>query len=362
MLAPVPGLLWLIHDHQRSPIADGIFWGIKGFIMPLFFLVSGFFSAQLFKKKTTWEFLRHRTKRILLPFIVSLVTILPLSLYVWMFGLVISGRVPVSKMLHPKFESYLPAEAVIDKQFWGLSHLWFLEYLYFYCVIFAVCVGMIRWCQIKIGSKITRQKEESETKSRFSFSVALPLLMILSALILWSDLQVIIGFHHGFLPFPTKLAYCGLFFVGGIFLFHEQTVLDKLCAMHAVLLGIAALLFSVALPLTHRQIASELFGTSRIVLAILLAVIAWTTVLGFVGFFLRIYPRPKPIIQYLAGASFWVYLIHHPLVGLFQIAVVDLPVSAEWKYSIVTIATISVSLLIYHWAVHQRWIGRLLNG
>ena len=40
---------------------------IHGFRMPLFFVVSGFFAAMLWRQRGMKEMLKHRAKRILLP-------------------------------------------------------------------------------------------------------------------------------------------------------------------------------------------------------------------------------------------------------------------------------------------------------
>ncbi len=52
---------------------------IHGFRMPLFFLLSGFFTAMLWKRRGLGGLLIHRVKRILLPLVVGMFTIIPLT-------------------------------------------------------------------------------------------------------------------------------------------------------------------------------------------------------------------------------------------------------------------------------------------
>ena len=52
---------------------------IHGFRMPLFFLLSGFFTAMLWKRRGLGGLLIHRVKRILLPLTVGMFTIIPLT-------------------------------------------------------------------------------------------------------------------------------------------------------------------------------------------------------------------------------------------------------------------------------------------
>ena len=58
---------------------------IHGFRMPLFFVVSGFFTAMLWKQRGIRELLKHRAKRIVLPMIAFLVPLWPIIIGV--FGL-----------------------------------------------------------------------------------------------------------------------------------------------------------------------------------------------------------------------------------------------------------------------------------
>ncbi len=91
---PMPGLVWPTHDAAPSPVVDALFWWIECIIMPLFFVISGFFAAQLIGKLGAGDFVRHRTKRLLLPMLAGVLIILPFA--VLMAGLrcsaVASGR------------------------------------------------------------------------------------------------------------------------------------------------------------------------------------------------------------------------------------------------------------------------------
>ncbi len=57
---------------------------IHGFRMPLFFVVSGFFTAMLWRRRGLRALLWHRFRRIFLPFLLGMATIVPLTL--WAYG------------------------------------------------------------------------------------------------------------------------------------------------------------------------------------------------------------------------------------------------------------------------------------
>ena len=54
--------------------------------MPLFFLISGFFTAMLWRRRGLNALLQHRIRRIFLPCIAGLITIVPVTWIV--FGMV----------------------------------------------------------------------------------------------------------------------------------------------------------------------------------------------------------------------------------------------------------------------------------
>jgi peptidoglycan/LPS O-acetylase OafA/YrhL len=70
---------WPVYDAAHTHTAFDLFFvTIHGFRMPLFFMVSGFFTAMLWRKRGLSALIRHRAKRIALPLILFTLTIMPL--------------------------------------------------------------------------------------------------------------------------------------------------------------------------------------------------------------------------------------------------------------------------------------------
>ena len=72
--APIP---WTVTDTEQSTFFEIMFAAIHGFRMPLFFLISGFFTAMLWRKRGLGGLVSQRLKRILLPLVVGCFTIIP---------------------------------------------------------------------------------------------------------------------------------------------------------------------------------------------------------------------------------------------------------------------------------------------
>lgn len=70
---------WPVQDTQQSPLFGLLMFGLHGFRMPLFFLLSGYFTMLLYRRRGLSALLRQRALRILLPCLIGLVTIIPVS-------------------------------------------------------------------------------------------------------------------------------------------------------------------------------------------------------------------------------------------------------------------------------------------
>ena len=77
-LAYVPNIPWPVQDTQPAPWLGLLFLAIHGFRMPLFFLVSGFFTAMLWQRRGPMAMLAQRYKRVFVPLVLGFCTLLPL--------------------------------------------------------------------------------------------------------------------------------------------------------------------------------------------------------------------------------------------------------------------------------------------
>ena len=70
--------IWSAQDVNQNPQYLIVLDFIHGFRMPLFFLVSGFFTAMMWQKRGSMSLFFHRTKRILLPLMLGMLVFAPL--------------------------------------------------------------------------------------------------------------------------------------------------------------------------------------------------------------------------------------------------------------------------------------------
>ncbi len=70
---------WMVSDTRQNPEFGILFSAIHGFRMPLFFVMSGFFSAMLLHRRGRGSLVKHRFRRVFLPMLVGLFTLVPLT-------------------------------------------------------------------------------------------------------------------------------------------------------------------------------------------------------------------------------------------------------------------------------------------
>lgn len=71
---------WIVTDTRQNDVFSIVFSAIHGFRMPLFFVMSGYFSAMLLRRRGGGALIKHRFHRVFLPLIVGLFTIVPLTM------------------------------------------------------------------------------------------------------------------------------------------------------------------------------------------------------------------------------------------------------------------------------------------
>ena len=96
-LSFAPLFPWPVQDERQSGIYGLLFAAIHGFRMPVFFVLSGFFTAMLWRRRGLKSVLSHRFRRVLLPFLLGLVTIVPAL--IWISGWAMASAVEAKAAL-----------------------------------------------------------------------------------------------------------------------------------------------------------------------------------------------------------------------------------------------------------------------
>ncbi len=340
---PMPGLAWPVRD-AASLTADLVCWTIELFIMPLFLVVAGYLAWQSLERRGAGPLVRNRAKRLLIPLLFGCVVILPIDLHVWVLGWVVDGFVEPVKLKSFKFDG------VIDRDLWGTGHLWFLQYLFLYVV------GAATW-------SVARQKFVIVARFRLGIQAIAIGIFAIAVTVCWIQPGVVWGFQHSFWPVPSKWIYCGMFFIAGSLLATYDPRFEWLKTNFARLAASAGLAATAAVIIGRMHLADGNDALVKILLAPVTVAAASAITLAIIAGASKYVRRVSLPIQYLAAASFWVYLVHHPIVGLVHIDLKLLipGVSPTSKLAISFLISVGVSLLTYEGLIRKTALGRLLG-
>lgn len=353
---PMPGLVWSVTD-STSSTADGIFWSIELFVMPLFLLVAGFLTQQSWLRRRSGSgLIRSRARRLLRPLLFAMVVILPIDLYIWVIGWISEGLVSPIKLKSLKFDPSL------SKHLWGLSHLWFLHYLFSYVLVFAgfrtIADRCARLPVIRFQHPVLRRMNLGMSGWIFVF-------WLVAASVIFFRPEVIWGFQHAFAPVASKWIYNGCFFAMGAVLASFDPDALKLKAVPSVgsLAAVCVLLMTVPLGVWSLKDASDVTRSSSMVLAIMTAASSLLVSVVLISECLRRFRRLPRWMNYLAAASFWIYLAHHPVLALVHIDLKWMLPSASpmFKATLATLSAVTVSLLTYECFVRRTRLGQWLG-
>jgi peptidoglycan/LPS O-acetylase OafA/YrhL len=163
---------------------------------------------------------------------------------------------------------------------------------------------------------------------------------------------------------PVLAVYGGGFALG--WLFGRQppgtiAAFGRLTVPRGLLLA-ASLVTSLKLSPLQADSGHPHFTAAHVGFVLGYATLMWTLVALTLGLFQKLCPRPRPVIRYLADSSYWMYLIHLPVVVWLQVAVAEVELHWSLKLAFVCAVTIALALLTYDLFVRATWLGRILNG
>lgn len=312
------------YAHATDPEANPYGYlidAIHGFRMPVFFALSGFFTAVLWQSRGLRRLVQHRIRRIGLPLLACMFTVIPVV--AWLFA----GD---------------EWEIVHWPQAWlvvGFAHLWFLWYLLLVVGLFAVAVRL----GLSFGSRL--------------WWLLIPATIIPQYMMGQGAFGADTPF--GVVPTPHLLAYYMVFFTFGAFFYRRGMAARRWWAL--LMLPAVALVLPAGMAVQYDGVVSGLEGALEFG-AVLQVAYAWMMCFGLMGLFCAVASGERHWVRYLSDSSYWIYICHLPLMIALQIAFLDWAVSVHLKFALVCTATVAVLLVAYRYGVRYTPVGTALNG
>jgi peptidoglycan/LPS O-acetylase OafA/YrhL len=358
-MAYLPGpQAWVVMDVERGVGAGIAFFTLHMFRMTTFFLIAGFFAHMLFHRRGVKGFLADRSKRIVIPLLVG-----------WpiLFAAIVAATIWAAAVMNggvlPKEPPPMPPPPPFA---FPLTHLWFLYVL----LIFYAGALLLR-SPVALVDRGGALRRGVDTVVRLVF--ATPLAPVFCALPMFGALAMTPNWmfwvgvptpDNSLLPNTTSLIAYGFAFGLGWLLHRQATLITAFKRGWIGHLGLAIALTAWLLAqsnfLPHFQPTAA--GPMKIALAGAYALAAWCWLFAFTGAALTFCAGHSTARRYIADASYWIYLVHLPIVMVGQVALSQLPWPWALKYLLVLVFAFPLMLGTYELFVRHSFIGGVLNG
>jgi len=243
-------------------------------------------------------------------------------------------------------------EAAKSSTAYTTMHLWFLYYLLLFSLIAAVSC---RWTWLKFDWLFQRK-----------------CLLALSPMALVPGVMgggLPIAAPESFVPTWWPFAYYGIFYWAGWQLLGRELLLDRLQPLCWPLVLVSMLLFVphyCLLPVLDITLIDQATKSQSLVPDLLESVLAsYLSVLLTLSALLvgqRFLSRSNARLRFCADSSYWVYLIHLPIILFMQTLLIPIELPVLGKLVIVTLVTWLFCLATYVVFVRYTPIGWMLNG
>ena len=323
--------------------AKGVFGGIGGFyedqpwdcimsmlypwFMMLLFVVAGISSKYALDKQTNGQFIKSRTRKLLVPATIGLLV------FQWMTGYFNTQVAGVDVLTAvPQ-----PVKHVL-RAFSGIGPLWFIQDLWLFSLVLVL---------IKVIEKGKLHNAIGKLFQKESMGLTIALVVV-GYLFVWAGAQCSISHPNpesadGLWNLYRPLAYFVPFLLG-YFVFSHDAVQERLAKMHLPLLMLALV--------TGAYFTIVMYGkndTDPIVLkGWLCNLFAWFAILAMLGCFKAWADKTSPFATYMTRSSYGIYIVHYLVIASFGYMMKMYTNLAPWMmYVILFFAVMLLSPAIY---------------
>lgn len=351
---------WAVQDVSTSTWVGAFITISHAFRMELFFLLAGFFTHMSLQRKGIKALLYSRITRIAVPFIIGWFILHPLIVSGWTMGFTaMRGDYEFWTSVGIGFQNLKQ----LPTGLWIGTHLWFLYYL----LLLTSLTLLIRALILRTGSLGDTIRGKLDNAMRWlSASPWSSILVII-------PIATIIDFMNGWgvdtpdkslVPhLPVILLYGGLFCLGWL-LDRQPDLMAQFSKFTWLKAGILLLAITVTISLAAIQSdpGHPRYRDAHLLHNVSYAAMMWSLVWCTIGLFRKTCRKPNAIIRYVADSSYWMYLLHLPIVVWLQVALSEAPLNWAVKLAIVSFGTFGLCLLSYDLFVRSTFLGAIING
>jgi len=333
----LPSGIPMIQNDVASPVLQLVVAFLHQFRLALLFLISGVGVCFALKHRDSRGFLRERSIRLLLPLAFGIVILVPPMVY-----------------LEKRFLGVYPDGHL------SWHHIWFLAYLYLFCLIGLPLFRYLR--SVRAQAWVARF-------GRRLFHRAWLYAPVLVLFVLEALLRAPFPGFRDLIHDWASFSHWFVIFVAGFVFASNEALLDRTQVLRHVSLGLAVacttILFVQFYSPLHSGFTPRAAGPVSVgdYLWFCLVRVAnvWFWLLACLGYAGRHLRGSPPVLGYLNDAVYPLFCLHLPIiVGLaYSIVPLDWPV---WlKYAVLTSAAVVLTLLGYEGVLRVAWLKPFLG-
>lgn len=328
---------WIVDDPMKNSSIGLIRMYLDLFVMFIIFFISGYFIPKSLKNKTSWNFIKSKFNRIMLPWIMAVFTLIPAYKAIFLY----SRGLPQEEWFtyfhifqRVGGNPYLFSDNPVQ------NWLWFLPILFIFQLVYLV-LSKTNVLSIKLSLK---------TAVILTFTIGLVYSLIIS----FNDLTG--WFNSPLFHFQRErlLVYFMVFLLGSLCyklnVFESNKKNKKTYVLANVILTLALSVFTVvALNLFFNMVTADrnYYFISEVVDRIMYFVTLLVSMLSFLYVFVYLFRfnfnKTNRLMTILNRNSYQVYIIHVVVLGVFATLMLNWNIPAFAKFLVLTLVTYAVS-------------------
>ena len=339
---PILESIWIVSDPVKNSSIGLVRMYLDIFVMFSLFFISGYFIPYSVKSKNARDFLKSKFKRIMLPWIVAVFTLIPAYKAIFLYSRGLPREEWFSYFhLFQRAGGNLGFFADNPTQNW----LWFLPVLFLFQVLY-LALRKTNLLSLKISLK---------TGVILTFVIGLIYSMIIS------NMNLKGWFHSPLLHFQRErlLLYFMVFLLGSLCyklkIFESNNKNKKYYIISNVVLTLSLSVFTVvALNFFFNMIepGRNFFFVSGTIDRILYYSSLLLSMLSFLQILIHIFRfnfnKTSKLLDQLSKNSYYVYIIHVIVIGLIALILLNISIPAFTKYLILAISSYIFSNIIVY--------------
>ncbi len=317
-------------------------------MMPAIFVISGASVFFAMRKPGAGRFIKDKVLRLLVPLVVGLFTHVALQVYLEQVS---HGANPGS--FWQWYPTYVDPANIGSFNYTGM-HLWYLEFLFLFCLI---CLPLFQWLRNGSGKRVLDWLGE---KLALPGVIYLPMLLVMLPAALMNPSSRFLGAwdSYGGWNIPAYL----VFFLGGFAIVSSERLQASILRQRWISLAIGLVTY-LAYAGLYAAAGDLNYGTPMYApIWILRSASAWGGTLAILGFGMQRFTARSPFLEYANEAVLPFYVLHQTVLLTVGFFVVQTAIPDLLKWVIIFVSSFAIIMGLYEGLIRRINVLRFLFG